>query len=96
MDNKIEIEINGSEKVELRKGAKLSLLARKSKAIEFDCYKSDCGICVFSVVEGHDMLSEKTEPEKDFLIAMKADKNERLACQCRANGNVKISVDSFF
>ncbi len=95
MSEKIEIEINGNEKVEIRKGARLTLLAKKCKSIEFDCFKSDCGICIFSVVEGAENLSKKTSAEDDFLQAMRADDNERLACQCRATGPIKIEADSF-
>ena len=95
MSEKITIEINGNETVEMRKGAKMTFLAKKTDSIEFDCYKSDCGICIFSVVEGENNLSEKTTAEDDFLKAMRADSNERLACQCRALGHLKIEADSF-
>ena len=62
MDNKIEIEINGSERLSCAR--KLTIPTRSVKAIEFDCYKSDCGICVFSVVEGRHAQRKKVE--KDF------------------------------
>ena len=79
----------------MRKGAKMSILSKKTETIEYDCYKSDCGICIFSVDKGSNNLSEKTPAEKDFLEAMRADSNERLACQCQVFGDIEISVDSF-
>lgn len=61
--------------------------------IEYDCRKADCGICIIKVKSGSNSLSKKTLPEKDFLEAMHADDDERLACQCRIFGDVEIEQE---
>ena len=50
----------------MRKGAKMSVLAKKTDTLEYDCFKSDCGICIFSVEQGHTNISDKTDAEKTF------------------------------
>ena len=35
----------------------------------------------------------KTDAEKDFLAAMRADPDERLACQTRILGDVRVEVE---
>ena len=80
----------------LRKGLRLDALnARHKTALEFDCRKADCGICLFSVTKGMNNLSEKTFSEKDYLKALDAEPNERLACQCRATGDVALEIDKY-
>lgn len=93
--NQVSIHITkGSQSAdfELRKGLGLMALQTKTDLIEYDCKKADCGICIIRVLQGADSLSEKTAAEQDFLKAMHADADERLACQCRAFGNVSIEV----
>ncbi len=78
----------------LRKGLGFQALAEKHQTrLEFDCREADCGICIMKVMEGMDRLSPPTPPEKDFLKAMRADPDERLACQCRINGDVTVFLD---
>lgn len=77
--------------LEVRPG--LGLMAIKNLPIEFDCRRADCGICIVRVIEGADQLSPPTKPEQDFLTAMAADENERLACQCRVFGAVALEVE---
>jgi ferredoxin len=94
--NEINVHIKkGSEQVDhaLRKG--LGLMALRSGIIEYDCRKADCGICIVRVQEGADHLSPKTPAEADFLTAMRADPDERLACQCRVFGDVRLEVEEF-
>lgn len=67
-----------------------ALCSREKTAIEYDCRNSDCGICIFRVIEGQTNLSQKTVREADFLKAMGADPDERLACQTRILGNVVV------
>lgn len=82
------------ETFSLRKGLGFQALAERCKTpLEFDCREADCGICIMNVVKGMENLSAPTALEKDFLKAMRADPEERLACQCRINGDVQIEVD---
>lgn len=91
---KCHIEIEQGKKTQsyqIRKGIGFQALAAKFQTpLEFDCRKSDCGICLFKVSEGIENLSPKTESEKDYLKAMLADDSERLACQSRIMGDIKI------
>ena len=70
-----------------------ALCAKHTTPIEFDCRKADCGICIFTVLEGQQNLSPKTPAEEDFLKAMRALPNERLACQCRVLGDVTVKIE---
>lgn len=70
-----------------------ALCAQQQTVIEFDCREADCGICIFKVVQHPEHLSTQTGMEEDFLKAMRADPDERLACQCRIMGDVTILVD---
>mgnify|MGYP006276551971 CR=1 FL=1 len=80
----------------LRRGLGLqALAAAASTPIEFDCRAADCGICIVRVKEHPEHLSPPTTGEKDFLVAMRASPDERLACQCRVMGDVSIEVDDY-
>ncbi len=70
-----------------------ALSARYQTPIEYDCRKADCGICVFKVKSGSENLSPIEFEERDYLKAMRADPDERLACQCRILGDVAIEVE---
>jgi ferredoxin len=70
-----------------------ALCAREKTPLEFDCREADCGICIMRVVEGLKNLSDKTDAERDFLTAMRADDDERLACQARILGDVRVVVE---
>lgn len=63
--------------------------------IEFDCRKADCGICIIRVCDGAENLSLATPMEQDFLKAMRADPDERLACQCRILGDLCVRVETY-
>lgn len=94
--NDISIHIHKGDHdhdLKLRKG--LGLMALKSDLIEYDCRKADCGICIIRVCKGAENLSPKTNAEEDFLKAMHASGDERLACQCRVFGDISIEVDEF-
>ncbi len=78
----------------LRRGLGLqALAAAASTPIEFDCRAADCGICVVRVQAHPEHLSPPTTAEADFLKAMRADFDERLACQCRVLGDVTLLVE---
>lgn len=79
---------------ELRAGLGFQALAAQTPvAIEFDCREADCGICIVHVKAGQENLTPKTFAEADFLKAMLAEPDERLACQCRIMGDVTVEVD---
>ncbi|MGE0173664.1 MAG: 2Fe-2S iron-sulfur cluster-binding protein [Oligoflexales bacterium] len=61
-------------------------------SILFGCRDGACGACMIRVLEGAENLSPMADDEKDFLETMAAEPNERLACQCRVRGDVKIEV----
>jgi ferredoxin, 2Fe-2S len=54
--------------------------------------KGRCTTCKMIIVEGGDRLGELTEAEKDYRRQGLLKENERLACQVRVNGNVKVRV----
>ena len=78
----------------VRRGFGLQALCAKEPSIplEFDCRKADCGICLVRV-DSLDALSEPTPAERDFLKAMHADPDERLACQCRVMADVRLTLE---
>lgn len=84
----------GETKHALRAGLGLQALAAREKTpLEFDCRGADCGICIVRVLQGQAALSAKTPAEKDFLAAMRAEPDERLACQARCLGDVKLLIE---
>jgi ferredoxin len=92
----IMIHHKGHTKViPLRHGLGLQVLGKDCEWLEFDCRKADCGICIVRVQEGAGNLSAPTVAEADFLKAMQAAPNERLACQCRAFGPVTLEIDDY-
>ena len=99
MSEEVKVTIKSKSGVSshtLRKGLGIQALCLRAKTpIEFDCRKADCGICIVHVIKGAEHLTEQTPSEKDFLIAMRADPDERLACQCRVLGDVELFVDEF-
>jgi ferredoxin len=70
-----------------------AVCAKEQTGIEFDCREADCGICSIKIISGAENLSPKTIAEDDFLKAMKADPDERLACQVRILGPVRIALN---
>jgi ferredoxin len=61
-------------------------------SILFGCRDGACGACMVRVIEGKEHLSPMQEDEKDFLETMAAEPDERLACQCKVYGDVKLEV----
>jgi len=49
-----------------------------------------CGTCLVTVVEGAEQLSEKGAAETRVLQALKANPDQRLACQTWAKGDVSV------
>lgn len=92
----ITIQHKGQEKaLALRHGLGLQAVERDCEWLEFDCRKADCGICVVRVKEGSEHLSPPTPAEADFLKAMHASADERLACQCRVFGPLRLEIDDY-
>jgi ferredoxin len=92
----ITIHHKGQTKVvPLRHGLGLQALGTHCEWLEFDCRKADCGICIMHVKGGAENLSPPTLPEKDFLKAMQAAPDERLACQCRVFGPLTLEIDDY-
>ncbi|MFH1426467.1 MAG: 2Fe-2S iron-sulfur cluster-binding protein [Candidatus Kerfeldbacteria bacterium] len=58
--------------------------------IPFGCEQGVCGTCLINVVEGEDNMSDIEEHEKETLNAMGAEPNQRLACQCKIEGDVTV------
>lgn len=97
IDVSVTINFKGAaERHNLRRGMGLqALCARVKTPIEFDCRKSDCGICIVHVTAGAENMSPKTVAEADFLRAMHAEPDERLSCQCRVLGDIELNVEEF-
>ncbi len=63
---------------------------RTGAAILFGCEVGVCGTCMINVLEGKGNLSAPESQEKDSLVMFSAKDNQRLACQCKVKGDVKI------
>lgn len=61
-------------------------------SILFGCRDGACGACMIRVLEGSAHLSPMKDDERDFLETMAAEADERLACQCKVYGDVKVEV----
>lgn len=80
----------------VRKGLGFQALSCKSKTpIEYDCREADCGICIFKVIKNPENLSRLTFKEKEYLGALQAQSDERLACQARIMGDIEIELENF-
>ena len=82
-DLTIDVE-NGYQLIEMCEDHDTSIL--------FGCRDGACGACMVKVLEGKEHISPMENDEKDFLETMAAEENERLACQCKVYGDVKIEV----
>ena len=49
-----------------------------------------CGTCLVTIVEGADHLTEQGAAETRVLKALKANPDQRLACQTWARGDVSV------
>ena len=70
----------------------IELCEEHDTSILFGCRDGACGACMIRVLEGAENISPMKDDERDFLETMAAEENERLACQCRVRGDVKIEV----
>ncbi len=77
--------------VEAPQGADLRAVAEASGAdVTFGCGSGSCGTCRVRVVEGLEHCSEVGREERDFLQALQAPPDHRLACQVRVKGDLEI------
>lgn len=72
--------------------AMIDMCEEHTTSILFGCRDAACGSCIIRVLEGAENLSLMQDNERDFLETMAAESNERLACQCRVRGDIKIEV----
>lgn len=95
--DKIELIVDspkGRQEILVRKGLGLQAIALKHEVpFDFDCRKADCGICIFKVISGDKNLSKPSSRELDFLKAMHADDDERLACQVCVLGHAELKIE---
>jgi adenylate cyclase len=74
-----------------RETALLSASAKANVPLPHRCGgHARCGTCIVTVVEGADQLSEKGTAETRVLLALKANPDQRLACQTWARGDVRV------
>jgi ferredoxin len=77
--------------VEAPRGASLQDVAAASGAdITFGCRSGSCGTCRIRIREGLDHASPPSTEERDFLDAMGAPADHRLACQVRVEGDMSL------
>ena len=51
-----------------------------------------CTTCKIILISGQENLSPVSDPEEKFLANGRLKPNERLACQCRALGDIVVEV----
>jgi len=75
-----------------RETALLAASTRASVPLPHRCGgHARCGTCLVTVVEGAEHLSEKGAAETRVLLALKANPDQRLACQTWAKGDVSVT-----
>ena len=89
---KVEITTDDMS-IEVKDGyALIDMCEDHDTSILFGCRDGACGACMVKVISGADKLSPMQDDEKDFLETMAAEPDERLACQCKVYGDVKLEV----
>jgi adenylate cyclase len=74
-----------------RETALLSASAKAGVPLNHRCGgHARCGTCIVTVVEGAEHLSEQGLAEGRVLQALKANPDQRLACQTWAKGDVSV------
>jgi ferredoxin len=77
--------------VEAPAGTALQRVADAAGAdITFGCRTGSCGTCRVRVAQGLAHCSEPGPEERDFLKALDAPPDQRLACQVRVHGDMAI------
>lgn len=79
--------------VEAPSGTKLQQIAESGGAdLTFGCGVGACGTCRVHVEGARGCCSLPGSEERDFLRDLKAAPDERLACQVRVYGDVRVKV----
>jgi ferredoxin len=77
--------------VEAPAGTPLQAIADAAGAdITFGCRSGSCGTCRIRVLAGQENCSAMAPEERDFLRALDAPCDHRLACQVTVAGNVEL------
>lgn len=78
--------------IEVRSGENLQeIVDRVGASLPFGCRLGSCGTCRCIIEEGIENLNPKTEAEEElFENFTSVGKNERLGCQLKILGDVKI------
>jgi ferredoxin len=77
--------------VQAPKGTPLQAIADAAGAdITFGCRSGSCGTCRIRVLKGLQHCSAPTPEERDFLHALDAPEEHRLACQVRVEGDLEL------
>ena len=85
--------MNNNQTIEVAEGTSIIDMCEKNDTeVLFGCRSASCGTCMFRVKEGADGLAPPENTEKDFLKMINAAPDERLGCQARIVGDVKIEV----
>ena len=63
---------------------------RIGASIPFGCRNGICGTCIMKVNKGLENIAPMEEKEKNTLSMFGAGPQNRLACQCKINGDVEI------
>jgi ferredoxin len=77
--------------VEAPRGTPLQAIADAAGAdITFGCRSGSCGTCRIRVLAGLEHCSAMAAEERDFLQALDAPKDHRLACQVQVEGDMEL------
>ncbi|MFH0961489.1 MAG: 2Fe-2S iron-sulfur cluster-binding protein [archaeon] len=88
---KVTFSDEGGREVEAEPDEPLITVCKKNDSkLVFGCEAGVCGTCMINVLEGAGNLSAPEDQEKDSLIMFSAKEGQRLACQCKVKGDVKI------
>jgi ferredoxin len=68
----------------------IDICKRENASIPFSCQNGICGTCIMKVNKGMENISAIEEKEKNTLAMFGAGPQNRLACQCKINGDVEI------
>ena len=58
--------------------------------------KGNCTTCKMIILEGSENLTPRSRSEEKFAALGKLSANERLACQCKATGDISVKVPDLY
>jgi ferredoxin len=83
--------VSDNKSMDVEPGTPLVDVADKTQAsIPFSCRNGICGTCLIKIKSGMENLSPKEDKEKTTLELFGATPQNRLACQCKVNGDVEV------